>query len=75
MIDRYAGNVEYMVRESLAREIPVMLLSVPVNLKDWVPNASVHGAGLCYRPPTPQAMQRPAASRLGQEQVLGLKVS
>jgi hypothetical protein len=42
--DRY--NVESMVQESRRRGIPVMLLSVPVNLKDWIPNVSVHRAEL-----------------------------
>jgi tetratricopeptide (TPR) repeat protein len=32
-----------MVREAAARGVPVILVSVPVNLRDWQPNVSTHG--------------------------------
>jgi len=38
----YQYNIESMVKEARRRNVPVMLLSVPVNLKDWIPNVSVH---------------------------------
>lgn len=42
VIEHYRYNMESMVRAALARGVPVMLLDVPVNLKDWRPNVSVH---------------------------------
>ncbi len=39
----YAWTVEAMVREAAARGVPVILVSVPVNLRDWQPNVSTHG--------------------------------
>lgn len=39
----YALTVEAMVREAAARGVPVILVSVPVNLRDWQPNVSTHG--------------------------------
>ena len=40
--DHYRYNIQSMVDECRRRGVPVMLLQVPVNLKDWVPNVSVH---------------------------------
>ena len=45
VLDNYRYNMESMIRECAARGIPIMLLDVPVNLKDWVPNVSDHGNG------------------------------
>jgi tetratricopeptide (TPR) repeat protein len=39
----YSLTVEAMVREAAARGVPVILVSVPVNLRDWQPNVSTHG--------------------------------
>jgi tetratricopeptide (TPR) repeat protein len=39
----YELSVEVMVREAAARGVPVILVSVPVNLRDWQPNVSTHG--------------------------------
>lgn len=38
----YQANLLAMVRAARARGIPIVLIDVPVNLKDWWPNASVH---------------------------------
>jgi len=38
----YERSVEAMVRKAAARGVPVILVSVPVNLRDWHPNVSVH---------------------------------
>jgi len=42
----YHYNIESMVKGCKRRNIPVMLLNVPVNLKDWIPNVSVHRGDL-----------------------------
>ncbi len=39
----YAQVVESMVRRAADRGVPVILVTVPVNLRDWHPNVSVHG--------------------------------
>ena len=46
VIEHYRYNMDAMVRAALAHGVPVMLLDVPVNLKDWRPNVSVHRADL-----------------------------
>lgn len=46
LLTRYRRNIDYMVATCHERGVPVMLLTVPVNLKDWIPNASRHGMGL-----------------------------
>jgi tetratricopeptide (TPR) repeat protein len=38
----YRANLESMVRAALDRGVPVALIDVPVNLKDWWPNVSIH---------------------------------
>lgn len=38
----YRDTVEAMLREAHARGVPVVLLTVPVNLRDWHPNVSHH---------------------------------
>jgi len=38
----YRANLLAMVRAARARDVPVVLIDVPVNLKDWWPNVSVH---------------------------------
>ncbi len=39
----YTHVVESMVRSAADRGVPVVLVTVPVNLRDWHPNVSVHG--------------------------------
>lgn len=36
----YRFNIEYMVRKAAAAGLPVLLLTVPTNLRDWQPNVS-----------------------------------
>ncbi|MGH0031195.1 MAG: GDSL-type esterase/lipase family protein [Myxococcota bacterium] len=43
VVDHYVYNLESMVRAGRERGVPVVLATVPVNLRDWHPNASVHG--------------------------------
>ena len=38
--EHYRFSMEYMVSEAHRRRIPVILLTVPSNLRDWEPNAS-----------------------------------
>jgi hypothetical protein len=40
--DHYRANLRAMVQAAQARGVPVVLIDVPVNLKDWWPNVSVH---------------------------------
>jgi len=42
VLAHYRYNIESMVADCKKRGVPVMLLNVPVNLKDWIPNVSVH---------------------------------
>jgi hypothetical protein len=46
VLDVYRNNIESMIRECGRRNISILLLDVPVNLKDWVPNVSVHEDGV-----------------------------
>jgi tetratricopeptide (TPR) repeat protein len=47
MVERhYRYNLSEMVRIARKRGIPIALLNVPVNLKDWIPHASVHRADI-----------------------------
>ncbi len=47
MVERhYQYNLSEMVQTARKRGIPIALLNVPVNLKDWMPHASVHQAGI-----------------------------
>lgn len=41
----FRHNIESMVKECLERGVAVLLLNVPVNLKDWIPNVSIHDPG------------------------------
>ncbi len=36
----YAQSIEYMVRQARQRGVPVLLATVPVNLRDWLPTVS-----------------------------------
>lgn len=38
----YRANLEAMIRSARAHGVPLVLVDVPVNLKDWWPNVSVH---------------------------------
>lgn len=42
----YRRNIEAMIRGAATRGVPFLLLNVPVNLKDWIPNVSRHRPGL-----------------------------
>ena len=44
LLDNYRQNLDWMVRESQRRGVPIALLDAPVNLRSWRPNASQHGA-------------------------------
>lgn len=44
--EHYRYNVEQMAEESRRRGVGFLLMTVPVNLKDWSPNASIHRDGL-----------------------------
>ncbi len=47
--EHYAFNIESMVTDAEARGVPVVLVTVPVNLRDWLPNVSRHGvSGAAY---------------------------
>ncbi|MBC21147.1 MAG: hypothetical protein CMJ74_12935 [Planctomycetaceae bacterium] len=46
LLDHYQYNLESMVSECNRRGVGVMLMTVPVNLKDWIPNVSAHRADL-----------------------------
>jgi tetratricopeptide (TPR) repeat protein len=39
----YARSIRAMVEEAAQRDVPTLLLTVPVNLRDWRPNASHNG--------------------------------
>jgi hypothetical protein len=41
--DHYRFNLEAMLAEGRRRGIPVLLTTVPVNVRDWRPNVSLHG--------------------------------
>lgn len=42
VVAHYRHNLTTMAREARRRGIPLVLIDVPVNLKDWQPNASLH---------------------------------
>lgn len=42
VVAHYRDNLEYMAREARRRGIPLVLIDVPVNMKDWTPAASLH---------------------------------
>jgi tetratricopeptide (TPR) repeat protein len=43
VVDHYVYNLEALVAEGRRQGVPVVLATVPVNLRDWRPNASMHG--------------------------------
>lgn len=53
VVAHYRDNLTTMAREARRRGIPLVLVDVPVNLKDWRPNASFHREGI-----TPEEEQR-----------------
>lgn len=42
--DHYRFNIEAMLAEGRRRGIPVLVATVPVNVRDWRPNVSLHAA-------------------------------
>ncbi|MGH0029209.1 MAG: tetratricopeptide repeat protein [Myxococcota bacterium] len=46
VVAHYRDNLVTMAREARRRGIPLVLVDVPVNLKDWRPNASLHRSDL-----------------------------
>ena len=46
VVAHYQYSLETMVEAAQSQEVPVMLLTVPVNVQDWQPHASVHQASL-----------------------------
>lgn len=42
LLDHYRFNMEEMVKSAKQANIPLFLVTCPVNLKDWVPNVSQH---------------------------------
>lgn len=46
VLAHYRYNIGSMVEGARDRGVPIMLLTVPVNLRDWVPNVSTHRADL-----------------------------
>lgn len=46
VVAHYQYNIQAMVEDAQEKDIPVMLLTVPVNVRDWHPHASVHQAHL-----------------------------
>jgi tetratricopeptide (TPR) repeat protein len=59
----YADTIDAMVREAGRRGVPALLATVPVNLRDWVPNVSV-------RPPEGAAGERWAEALRGGRRAL-----
>ncbi len=41
--EHYADSIRYMVTEATQRNIPVILFTVPSNLRDWLPTVSHNG--------------------------------
>ncbi|MBK9517519.1 MAG: hypothetical protein IPO09_09230 [Anaeromyxobacter sp.] len=46
LLEHYRFNVEAMVASAGQARVPLLLLTCPVNLKDWSPNVSRHRPGL-----------------------------
>ncbi len=42
----YRHNISQMVQQAKDLNIPIALLNVPVNQKDWIPHASIHEEGI-----------------------------
>ena len=42
VLEHYRYNLRAMVEQAQKKHIPVMLMTVPVNLRDWRPHASIH---------------------------------
>lgn len=45
-VKHYRYNVEAMIAAARDKDIPMVLLTVPANVRDWRPHASVHNAAL-----------------------------
>lgn len=43
VVDHFEHSIAHMVREAQRASVPVFLLTVPVNLRDWRPNVSCNG--------------------------------
>lgn len=41
--EHYRNSIEHMVTDAAERDIPVVILTVPVNMRDWFPNVSRSG--------------------------------
>jgi lysophospholipase L1-like esterase len=46
VVDHYRYNLTEMINSAQQNSVPIMLLTVPVNVRDWSPHASVHRAEL-----------------------------
>lgn len=46
VVEHYRYNLTKMVGSAQQRSVPIMLLTVPANVRHWHPHASVHQAGL-----------------------------
>ncbi len=46
VVESFRHNLDWMARIAAERGVPIVFLDVPVNLKDWQPNASRHREGL-----------------------------
>jgi len=46
LLDHYRFNVEASAQAAADAQVPLLLLTCPVNLKDWLPNVSRHRPGL-----------------------------
>lgn len=46
LLEHYRFNVEGMVASAAEAKVPLLLVTCPVNLKDWTPNVSRHRADL-----------------------------
>ncbi|MGD1894878.1 MAG: hypothetical protein ACFB15_30315 [Cyclobacteriaceae bacterium] len=46
VVDHYCYNLTEMISSAQHNSVPIMLLTIPVNVRDWSPHASVHRAEL-----------------------------
>ena len=46
VLAHYRYNIAAMVKKCRQKQVPIMILTVPVNLKDWHPNVSIHSPKL-----------------------------
>lgn len=58
LVEHYAASLEGMARAAGARGVPMVLVTVPVNLRDWKPNASVRGSAGAERERAESALRR-----------------